>query len=71
MKKSFAKLESKLQEVDSEGSIDAESLFQYNFWSQVENQQVNNSQSDVEGLILKQSTNSKLNLRDVILLDSQ
>ena len=31
MKKSFAQLESKLQEVDSEGSIDAESLFQYNF----------------------------------------
>ena len=47
IKKSFAQIESKLQEVDSEGSSDAESLFLYNFWSQDENQQVNNSKSDV------------------------
>ena len=35
IKKSFAQLESKLQEVDSDSNSDNHSLFQYNFWHQV------------------------------------
>ena len=69
IKKSFAQLESKFQDAKSDES--GESMFQYNFWSQVETQQVNNPQVSVEGLVMKQSTDSKLSLKDVILLDSQ
>ena len=46
-------------------------MFQYNFWSKVQTQQVNNPQVSMEGLVMKQSTDSKLSLKDVILLDSQ
>jgi hypothetical protein len=37
----------------------------------VQTQQVNNPQVSVEGLVMKQSTDPKLSLKDVILLDSQ
>jgi hypothetical protein len=69
IKKSFAQLESKFQDAESDGS--GESMFQYNFWSKVQTQQVSNPQVNVEGLVMKQSTDSKLSLKDVILLDSQ
>ena len=46
-------------------------MFQYNFWSKVETGQVNNPQGNVDGLVLKRSSYSKLSLKNVILLDSQ
>ena len=64
-------MESKLQEVDSDSNSDNHSLFEYNFWHQVENQQVNNSHCTVNELVLKQSAESRLNVRNVILLDSK
>ena len=63
-------METKIQKRNSDESED-ECLFQYNFWSKVEEGQVNNPQVNVDGLVLKQSSDSKLSLKDVILLDSQ
>ena len=69
IKKYFSQLESIFQEAKSDES--SESLFQFNFCSQVKMQQINNPQVNVEGLVMKQSADSKLNLKDVILLNDQ